>query len=174
MRKTLSSLLISCSCLLLVACGAVDDDLPIDSTIGAETDEKADGLEVAARMVLPSGVDPEGVIGTEEIRKVFTSQTGFRTFFGAELRGVDFSKQYVIFYSAGTRPSGGYEAQVLRVRLEDGGNVMRVVTRLRTPGEGCIVTRNLTKPYALVSVNKPTPAPVYAKFSRSDVTYSCR
>jgi PrcB C-terminal len=96
--------------------------------------------------------DPKGIggAGTVPTRLFIASQTQYRLVFGHSApSGIDFAAgDRVVFYSAGVRPTGGYDASITRVRRVDGE--LRIRTQLDAPGAGCVVTQALTKPYVLV------------------------
>src|SRR5438552_217832 len=58
--------------------------------------------------------DDVGARGASERRAVIRTREAYEGYFGhAPPTGVDFPRQWVIFYAAGTKPSGGYEATVI-------------------------------------------------------------
>jgi hypothetical protein len=161
----------------LLACGAPQDEdteLSSDPVVREEAaDEKADR---AALVMAPlANVTVPAEFAASETRRVITSAAGFRSILGvAAPASINFSQRWVVFYSAGVKHSGGYQASILSVRPSDSGATLKVTTRLRAPGAGCAVTLGLTRPYALVSVPRPLPTPVYASYYRSDETYTCQ
>jgi hypothetical protein len=159
--------------LVLAGCGAEDGDGPVDPVVAEETEleSPADRADIPLTLIrgftLPSG------IGETETRRLFKSASSFRSYFGASLSGVDFSRRWVAFYSAGVQRTGGYAASVTRVRLTDSGATLKITTRLDSPGAGCLVTQALSKPWVLVSFPRPSPLPSYTRYSRADTARSC-
>lgn len=78
---------------------------------------------------------------------------------------VDWSREWVAFYSAGTRPTGGYDAAIDPVSF----NVewwapprLYLQTRLRQPGSTCLVPEIVTVPQAFAKFRRPPVRPQYA------------
>jgi hypothetical protein len=93
--------------------------------------------------------DDAGTQAANESRTLIKSARGYKEFFGhAPPAGVDFSKQWVIFYSAGTRSTGGFDANILSLIVS--GQDLVAVTELVSPGPECAVTAALTSPYVLI------------------------
>ena len=60
--------------------------------------------------------DDVGKQAATESRALIRSSGGYQSFFGhAAPAAVDFSREWVMFYAAGTKPTGGYEASFLAV-----------------------------------------------------------
>jgi hypothetical protein len=118
--------------------------------------------------------DPEGVgtAGERPTSRLIRSARGYRRLFGhAPPAGIDFAAgQAVIFYSAGIKNTGGYEASILEVSLRNRRLV--VTTQLVSPGEGCIVTQALSKPHVLATVTLPRRVR-NARFAHEDVVRDC-
>jgi len=155
---------------LVAGCGAPDDNSPVEEAAvsDAAADEKADSLSIA----FTAFDDDIGSVGQTETRKLFTTSGSYKAYFGHDApRDVDFSKEWVVFYSAGVKRTGGFEASVARVALA--GRTLNVTTSLVSPGPDCFVTQALTKPHALVKLAKPRPAPSFVRYYRSDSTNSC-
>jgi len=107
---------------------------------------------------------------TAESRTLIRSARGYQAFFGhAPPAAVDFSREWVMFYAAGTKPTGGYDASFLAV-LRAGRNLI-AITRLVSPGPGCITTQALTTPYALIKF--PAQAGTSAQFFKQDGVTDC-
>lgn len=81
---------------------------------------------------------------------------------------VDFSKEMVLLVAMGTRPSGGYTAQILRAASGPGGIVVDWVAT--SPGANCFTTAALTQPIDIVLVPR---ADGDVRFSRQDQTKNC-
>jgi hypothetical protein len=118
--------------------------------------------------------DPEGV-GTaaeEETRVLIETAEEYEALFGhAPPADVDFAGgEVVVFYSAGTQPTGGYEASILSITQR--GKRLRITTQLVSPGEDCIVTQALTQPYALATFVMPAGIK-RVRFAHEDVVRDC-
>jgi hypothetical protein len=104
----------------------------------------------AARQPASPISDEVGTRAQQETRALITTKEAYATYFGrTPPSGVDWDREWVIFYAAGTRPSGGFVPSVDAVTAV--GSVLRVVTRLQTPGN-CAVTDALTTPFVLVKI----------------------
>jgi PrcB C-terminal len=85
---------------------------------------------------------------TSETHALITSASGYADYFGhAPPSGLDFRREWVIFYAAGTKPTGGYKAEVQSIGVK--GDTLYAVTVLQSPGL-CPVTQGLTSPSVLV------------------------
>jgi hypothetical protein len=114
--------------------------------------------------------DEVGARADTETRAVVHTAQGYRDFFGhLPPAGVDFSRQWVIFYAAGTKPSGGHETRIISVTRSDRSLV--VITGLTSPGAGCVVTDALTAPYVLVKI--PVQPGVSITFLKRDAVRDC-
>lgn len=69
-----------------------------------------------------------------------------------ELPDVDFSSQMVLASTMETQPTGGYNIEIVGVRLKNGILGVKVLNTI--PGDGCITTQALTTPYHLVKLDK--------------------
>jgi len=111
-------------------------------------------LPGATPLAITNVADPLGVgdAASARGRAVIRSQEQYRAAFGhdapAGVRFVD--GDIVIFYAAGTQPTGGYVASV--VSVVQIGRTLSIATHLSVPGEGCVTTDAETTPYALVKV----------------------
>ena len=70
---------------------------------------------------------------------------------------VDFSTKMVVGLFLGSRPSDGYEVEIVGVRIEGTNLVVEYVQK--QPGRGTMAAQILTEPYHLVAVAKH-PGPV--------------
>ena len=118
--------------------------------------------------------DPLGIgtAGEEETRVLIRSAAEYESLFGhAPPAEVDFAGgDVVVFYSAGVQNTGGYEASI--DSIDRRGRVLRVQTRLVSPGEGCITTDALTTPYVLVKL-QPERRIRRARFRHVDEVRDC-
>ena len=118
--------------------------------------------------------DNVGTKGQSETRKVITSEAGYRSYFGHDAPwDVDFYTHWVVFYSAGTTSTGGFDATVEKIETSASGATLYVKTRLESPGANCQVSQASTKPYALVKFEKPYPRPTSARYTRRDADIFC-
>ena len=105
-----------------------------------------------------------------ETRTLIRTARGYQSFFGhAPPASVDFSREWVIFYAAGTRPTGGFDASVLALLRSD--HTLIAITQLVSPGAGCVVTQALTNPHVLVKF--PAQPGTSASFFKQDRTQGC-
>jgi hypothetical protein len=160
--------------LSLSACVLSDEDelhAELSDDVIAE-DGKADHLTISFREL----DDPQGVgdRGEVETRVVLTSRAAYAGYFGhAAPAGLDFAREWVFFYSAGTRSTGGYEATVASISRSQSGKTLYLGTHLRSPGAGCAVTFALSKPHALVAFRRPATRPTSARATHTDETRAC-
>jgi hypothetical protein len=125
----------------------------------AQDDDAVQGAEEALapgaeQLPFSELTDPNGIgtAGGSKTRVLITSAARYARLFGHDAPAdVDFAAgDAVIFYSAGVKPTGGYDASVLSVVLDR--HRLHVTTRLESPGSNCPVTQSLTKPNVLVKV----------------------
>jgi len=130
------------------ACGGIQTSDDVQS-VGGDV-RGPDAVPPSARAVpFDEFTDDVGTQATNESRTLIKTSRGYNDFFGhAPPAGVDFSKQWVIFYSAGTRPTGGFDANI--VSLFVNGSDLVAVTELVSPGSECAVTDALTSPHVLI------------------------
>lgn len=69
-----------------------------------------------------------------------------------KMPNVDFAKDMVVGIFLGTKPSGGYEVDVVGVRPQDKDLIVEYVQK--QPGRGTMAAQILTEPYHLVAVPK--------------------
>lgn len=119
--------------------------------------------------------DDVGIAGQTETRKILTTGSAYRRNFGHDAPSeVDFARDWVIFYSAGSKPSGGYSASITQITRSASGLTLKVTTSLNKPGSGCMVTQAITKPYVLVKFRVPLPRSQYVQFYKDDTVRNCR
>ncbi len=70
---------------------------------------------------------------------------------------VDFAKSMVVGIFLGSKPSDGYDVEIVRVRTQDKDLIVEYVQK--QPGRGTLAAQILTEPYHLVSVAQH-PGPV--------------
>ncbi len=167
MKRLLLSLTTALA-LSIVACSSADDALNEAGT--EEIGESEDGLSGLSLREIKTFSAPSFATASEN-RKLFTSASQFSSYFGQKVpAGVDFSKEWLVFYATGPKKTGGYSAKVTRARVEDRELILS--TRLEQPGEGCPVTQSLTSPSTLVAIARPVGAKWY-RFTRYTKTNKC-
>jgi PrcB C-terminal len=132
-----------------------------------------DGAAVPGSERIPFEVfsDEVGDLANIERRVLLKTADAYKTFFGhVAPAAVDFSREWVIFYSAGRRPSTGFEASVRA--LARAGARLHAVTQLQSPGRTCIVGDAITTPHVLVKF-RAQPETTSIDFSRVDSTVDC-
>lgn len=70
----------------------------------------------------------------------------------AKMPDVDFNKDMVVGIFLGTKPSAGYEVEIVGVRAEEKDFLVEYVQK--QPGRGMLAAQLLTEPFHLVSVPK--------------------
>jgi hypothetical protein len=114
--------------------------------------------------------DDTSAVSAKETRALIRTSQGYVSLFGhAPPAGVDFSNDWVIFYSAGTRPTGGYDASI--ASLTRAGNQLIAVTSLLSPGSLCIEPQIVTTPNVLIKFAAQAGASI--EFFKSDVVNDC-
>ncbi len=166
-----SSLALALAVPTMTACTDMAED---DIEYAEPTDEvEAEKADEATLALTALDVDSPLDASTERVA-IIKTKTRWREIFGtAAPASVNFSKQWVAVYTAGPRTSGGYAASVTKVRLSASGKTMTVVTNVDRPGAGCMVTRAITFPYAVVAFKKPATAPTSTRSSKQTSTYTC-
>ncbi len=162
------------STLLAVLASACMTDDP-DTVFVADQDEVATTATAASakrdgttefRVVdaaLPYAAVDDRAFLVFKTRRAFLEHYGLRSNFRLD---VNFSNQWVFVYQAGEQSTGGYIASILDITVRN-TNKIRFVTQLVTPGENCITTQALTRPYVVVAFRKPV-RPASAMFSVSN------
>lgn len=165
--KTLSWLLAQALLLPLAACATgVSGELAED--LGPDT-EKDDG---SRQLLIRDKVEWDGQ--AKQTTKVFTSPESFEAFFGKEAPAeVDWNEEWVVYYAAGTRSTGGYEANVLKVTLSASAKTITVSNETVTPGLSCAVTEAFTSPATLVTIKKRGPETTRFSSRHKDFTLAC-
>ena len=89
------------------------------------------------------------VRSAEEWRTLWAEHAGTR-----ELPPVDFTREIVVAVFAGSRPTAGYDVEVLGVRSE--GDATVVEYREHRPGRDAITAQVMTSPFAIVAIPRPS------------------
>src|SRR5262245_35704860 len=99
------------SALAAVGCGTITEQ-DVEEVTG-DVPEAGALSSSAAPVTFAPFDDDVGTRAATETRAVIRSRRGYQDFFGhAPPASVDFSRQWVLFYAAGTKPTGGYQAHV--------------------------------------------------------------
>ncbi len=161
---------------LLAGCDTSDDgdmDLVSDGVVPAAQDEgKADQADIPFTVVYNLTLEPNRA--TQEAGRIIRTARSFKSFFGFDPSSeFDFSKEWLAFYGAGTRPTAGYLAEIVRIRTTDSGKTLKITARVESPGPDCMVAQVLTRPYMIVRFAIPASQPGTVKYSRVDQERRC-
>jgi hypothetical protein len=165
---------------VLVLAGLVFTGLGCSSATDGDTDSAelgetgSDEAGLRGEIEFDTFQDDIGSEGQTETRRVFTSEAAYYNYFGHYSPWeVDFYTHWVVFYSAGVQSTGGYKASIEKIETSSSGQTLYVKTRLESPGDNCMVTQSLTKPYVLAKFKKPLPRPRYARYTKDDDVMYC-
>jgi hypothetical protein len=139
---------------------------------GDDIEAHGDALRRARPIEFTPIQDPQIVPEGREVRRLITSARQYERLFGHTAPGdVDFAAgDAVVYYSAGLRFTGGFEATIQSIELRLGR--LHVTTRVSSPGENCIVTQALSHPHALVKLRRPRVL-FFVTFTSDDVVQDC-
>jgi hypothetical protein len=84
---------------------------------------------------------------------------------------VDFDTHFVVAFYLGSRPSGGYSVEIMRIAAAAGKATLHATET--TPGRGCMVTTSLATPYHYVAVARQTET-MPLDFSLTRTIHECR
>ncbi len=125
-----------------------------DTSVGTEVEAAELGREALSLPFVELDVKKsDAPPGLTILRK----KSEFEAFFGQPMpAGLDFNKHWVLHYSLGTQPTGGYEARIVSVeRLGAGAQKRLSIGSLDVnPGPACMVTQALTNPQTTVRIAK--------------------
>jgi len=111
---------------------------------------------------------------TSRTHRVFTSAAEYAAFFGRQAPSdIDFTREWLIFYTPGTERTGGYEAHIEKVSLASDGPTLSITTSLVFPARDCVVTQSLTTPAVLARFQRPDPPPADIRFDSNDHERAC-
>jgi hypothetical protein len=114
--------------------------------------------------------DDTSAVSAKETRALIRTSQGYVSLVGhAPPAGVDFSTDWVIFYSAGTKPTGGFDASI--ASLTRAGSQLIAVTSLVSPGPNCITPQIVTTPNVLIKFAAQTGASI--EFFKNDSVNDC-
>jgi hypothetical protein len=139
-----------------------------------DASEAADGPSIEFLVF----TDEIGAQGQTETRSLIRSAAAYQAYFGHVAPSeVDFATMWVIFYSAGSRTTGGYSASVTKVIASEPGLpfTLKVTTSLKSPGKDCVVNPVITKAFVLARFKRPfqtATAPV-VRFYQDDTVANC-
>ncbi len=126
--------------------------------------------DAASTIAFQTFTDDVGQQAASRTRTLIRSARGYQSFFGhAPPAAVDFSREWVMFYAAGTEPTGGYQASFLFL-LRSGPSLV-AITQLVSPGPLCVVDDRVTTPYALIKF--PAQPGASAQFYKNDIVTDC-
>lgn len=150
--------------------GEVDGDEGSTSEPTETTSSEGQALAVTVRFT--EFQDPNANIPTSATRRVFTSKAAYRAFFGTNPpRSVNFNRDDVVFFGAGMRRTGGYDASIKSVTKSRTGLTVEIETSLVSPGPDCMVTMALTNPHVFAKF--PKTGASYVRFQADQEVRSC-
>lgn len=121
-----------------------------------------------------SSFDIPADIGARETRVVFRDRASFRAFFRRDAPdGVDFRRQWLVYYSAGVLPRADYRASIYRMSLSATGRTVSITTELASPGSTCRGGGAPTRHHVLAVFDRPRNNPD-TRFLRRATTLDCR
>jgi hypothetical protein len=174
MRVTRFSPLLVLAVSAMVGCSSSAEDNRTSQTAEALGETGIDEAGLRTPVSFDTFSDDIGDSGESEVRKIFTSEAAYDNYFGhAPPSDVDFYYDWVVFYSAGTQDTGGYDASIEKIELSSTGGTIYVKTRLESPGSNCSVSQSESKPYVLARFSKPYPRPRYVRYTKDDDTIYC-
>jgi hypothetical protein len=148
------------------ACGAVQP--PDVETVTGDVSAPDAPLSTDRALSFQSVTDDAGARAATQNRTLIRTGRGYQEFFGhAPPAAIDFSREWVVFYGAGSQP-GGYGAGVATVTLS--GSSLVVVTELVAPGAGCPVPASGGGAAVYALVKLPAQPGVMIDFRKKDRT----
>lgn len=155
--------------------GSIEDvDVAGDDPALAEGDDgKDDGAMTLPIRFLERELFVPSALIRDEVRRVFRTEAALEAALGIENPGIDFSREWAIFYTPGmSRPdlTPGFRARIDTVRVSSTGLTLMVTTALELNGTCAPRT---SRPFLLVAVPAPSDPPPYTRFYRADRTRAC-
>jgi hypothetical protein len=154
----------------LTACTDAGGDEDVADLADGSDDEKSDRPDLAVTELEvgpPLDRDESKVV-------VIKSKAAWKNAFGSTApSSINFGSEWVAYYTAGTKTSGGYSAHITKIRVSDTGKTLKISTRLDSPGSDCLVTLALTSPYTVVKFPKPSSNPTTNRYFKETNVYSC-
>jgi len=164
------SLLIALPALALMGCSdgpSSDEDV---QRVAGDVGALAGTPDAASTITFTTFTDDVGDQAATETRTLIRNARGYQALFGhAPPAAVDFSREWVMFYAAGTKATGGYDASFL-VLLRSGPRLL-AVTQLISPGAACTVTQAVTTPHVFIKF--PAQSGTTAQFYKNDSIDDC-
>jgi hypothetical protein len=153
------------------ACGGAleepfeSDGLVLEATDEAKSDEGSIPFRHATRY--DYGLPTHKL--ASETRRLFKSEAAFRSYFGVASPGVDFSREWAVFYTPGAQNLVRGSMAVIR-NVRRSGSTLQVTTRHLQPGT---CAPSSTRPFVIVAFKRPSPVTTTTRFYKSDYTRSC-
>lgn len=148
--------------------GVFDEDVVLDDP---DPEGKADGpstvwyTQITREYFLPSAK-----VRTET-RKLFKSEAEWVAHFGTPSPGIDFTRNWAIFYTPGTdNLEVGGRARFVKVTLSATGKTLSITTRLEDNGD---CAWRSARPFVTATIPKPVSNPAFKRFYKSDTSRSC-
>ena len=107
------------------------------------------------------------------ITVVITSSLEYETRFHERAPTMDFSREWLVYYSPGMVPSTGFEASIVDVRPGADGLSLNIITGLVEPGPNCDVKPVRSHPFALASFPRPVRTADSVLFSHLRIVGDC-
>jgi hypothetical protein len=167
-RMKTGSLLLSCTILSCSLASACSDDLVVETgtpVVQSASVTALDFVAVEDENLEPPSASPETL--------VFRSATEFRAHFGHDATDVDWSAEWVVYYSAGFLMSDGHVASLASLAYDAEAQRLDVVTRLESPGPGCDSFALPELPFTLVKFDLPGEKPELVHVDKDDVLRDC-
>ena len=117
--------------------------------------------------------DRIGNAGETPLCTLLTSRLQYEKLFGEQKCSIDFNNEWAFFYSAGWKPTTGYEAQVVDVGYRQDVHMIVFTTQLASPGRNCVESPLATKPYSLVKFAIPPGRVDTVRLLTDDIVVSC-
>jgi len=163
------SLVAAVAAFAVAGCGTVTDGGDVQQVNG-DVSNAAPTPAAASTIAFQEFSDDVGDRASTENRTLIRTSRGYQSFFGhAPPATVDFSREWVIFYAAGAKPTGGFDASVLALLRLD--RTLIAITQLVSPGASCPVTQAFTNPHVLVKF--AAQPGTWASFFKQDRTQDC-
>lgn len=164
-------------CLTLFACaeGAAPSPVegaPLEEVIqGSMPQAKADELSITLTPM--PGFEPSMSVIGREGRRLITTPEAFEDHFGHQPpASIDFTQEWIIFYSAGLQSSGAHKAQILDVRLSSTGKSLQVSLIHEQPGLGCQDGKE-SRPWSMVKLPKQRVRPQSVRYYQQTQEAPC-
>jgi hypothetical protein len=169
MKTPLAAMLMMCAATLSPLAGCASDSGGELEEVTGDDVEKDDGSRL---LWIQDTIQWEG--RPTSVVKVFKTAEAFETYFGKSAPAeVDFDEEWAVYFAAGTMNTGGYEANILSVRLSASGRTLTIGAETVSPGSSCFVTEAFTSPATLVTIDKQGPTTTRFQTRRKSLTLAC-